>query len=257
MQNERLNGVILPDGFIKADNGELYELSLTHINNLYDIQASSLINRQVTFDIHNNVAFNIDIEITLQNNQNTNTESISTNTNQAHTEYTLKHYIIPLDNSTLFKRRVKNMLVCNFILPIFVIPLFIAAYMQFLLTKQIATQARSKMLMFYFFISSGSIYFLVLLGLFSGIFGVKMSGELFFSFIVLSSISIFIGMILYLRLLSKITGEKLFMTAFYIVLCAGLVGRFVLPLGFICLILAPIFYSIAWLRIKTIYVYNV
>lgn len=255
MQSKKLKGVILPNGFIKADNGEIYELSLTRINNLYDIQNNSLINRQVIFEIHNGIACNIDIETTLQNNQNTTTESISTNTqSHAHTESTPKHYIIPLENSTLFKRRVKIMLVCNFILPIFVIPLFIAAYMQFLLTKQIAIQAQNKTLMFYFFMSSGSMYFLVSLALFSGIFGVEMSGELFFGFIGLSTISIFIGMILYLRLLSKITGEKLFMTAFYIVLCAGLVGRFVLPLGIICLILAPIFYSIAWLRIKMIYV---
>lgn len=242
MQSGRLKGVILPNGFIKTDNGEIYTLSLIHINNLYDIQNNSLINRQVIFDIHNGIACNIDIEITPQHHQNTTTESA------------LKHYIIPLENNILFKRRVKIMLVCNFILPIFVIPLFIAAYMQFLLTKQIAIQARSKMLMFYFFMSSGSMYFIVLLALFSGIFGVEMSGELFFGFIGLSSISIFIGMILYLRLLSKITGEKLFMSAFYIVLCAGLVGRFVLPLGIICLILAPIFYSIAWLRIKMIHV---
>ena len=255
MQSKKLKGVILSNGFIKANNGEIYELSLTHINNLYDIQNNSLINRQVIFDIHNGIACNIDIEITLQNNQNTTTESISTNTqSHAHAESTPKGYIIPLENITLFKRRVKIMLVCNFILPIFVIPLFIAAYMQFLLTKQIATQARSKMLMFYFFMSSGSMYFMVLLALFSGIFGIEMSGELFFGFIGLSTISIFIGMILYLRLLGKITGEKLFMSAFYIVLCAGLVGRFVLPLGIICLILAPIFYSIAWLRIKMIYV---
>ena len=252
MQSKKLKGVILSNGFIKADNGEIYELSLTHINNLYDIQNNSLINRQVIFDIHNGIACNIDIEITLQNNQHTTTESISTNTSQIHAESTPKGYIIPLENITLFKRRVKIMLVCNFILPIFVIPLFIAAYMQFLLTKQIAIQAQNKTLMFYFFMSSGSMYFITLLALFSGIFGIEMSGELFFGFIGLSSISIFIGMILYLRLLGKITGEKLFMSAFYIVLCAGLVGRFVLPLGIICLILAPIFYSIAWLRIKTI-----
>lgn len=48
--------------------------------------------------------------------------------------------------------------------------------MQFLLTKQIAMQAQNKTLMFYFFMSSGSMYFITLLALFSGIFGVEMSG---------------------------------------------------------------------------------
>ena len=123
MQSKKLKGVILSNGFIKADNGEIYELSLTHINNLYDIQGYSLINRQVIFDIHNDIACNIDIEITPQNNQHTTTESISTNTSQIHVESTPKGYIIPLENITLFKRRVKIMLVCNFILSILVIPL--------------------------------------------------------------------------------------------------------------------------------------
>ena len=65
MQSKKLKGVILSNGFIKADNGEIYELSLTRINNLYDMQGYSLINRQVIFEIHNGIACNIDIETTL------------------------------------------------------------------------------------------------------------------------------------------------------------------------------------------------
>lgn len=235
-----MQGRILEDGFIEAENGEKYYIYLKNISNIFIAKNHSLVGWHVSFRLHNGVA----CDIVLHDNE-TNLQKELDSTESILTQSAL------IKDKAVFRKRVFTMLICKFILFPFVIPIFIAAYNQFLLTKQIAMQSNSKKLIFYFFISSGSVYLFVFLALMSGIFGIETSGSFFASFLAFGSISIFVGMILYLRLLSKITDEILFIYSFYILLCAGLIGRFVPFLGVIFALLTPICYSIAWLRVAT------
>ena len=235
-----MQGKILEDGFIETENGEKYYIYFKNISNLDIAEDRSLIGWQVSFEVNKGVA----CDIVLHDNKEAymQKDSIESVANKD----------VLLRDKALFRKRVITMLLCKFIFFPFIIPIFIAAYNQFLLTKQIAIESNSKKLMLYFFMSSGSVYFFILLALISGIFEIDLDGSFFAVFIGIGLISVFVGMILYLRLLSKITGEKLFINSFYIMLCATLLGRFVPFIGVICLILAPIFYSIAWFRIATI-----